>query len=110
MTDKQKLEMLKGMLGIADSSQDEVLKTYLQAAQSEIIAWRYSYEEGWEDTYDEVPAEYEMTQISAVVAGFTIRGAEGQTAHRENEITRTFKYEDMVSYIRSHVIPKVGLI
>ena len=110
MTDKQKLEMLKSMLGVSDDSQDAVLRTYLQAAQNEILAWRYSYEEGWEETYDEVPPEYEITQISAVVAGFTIRGAEGQASHRENEIYRTFRYEDMVAYIRNHVIPKVGLL
>ena len=51
-----------------------------------------------------------MTQVHAVIAGYSISGAENQTAHSENGISRSFKYEDMIAYIRSHVIPIVKVI
>lgn len=51
-----------------------------------------------------------MTQINAVIAGYSISGAEGEVTHSENGISRTFKYEDMVNYIRSHVIPIAKVI
>lgn len=105
ITNKQKLTMVKAMLMVTDDSEDDLLGVYLDAAEKEILAWRYSYVEGWEDLYDEVPAEYDMTQVMAVLAGYNIIGAEGQISHSENGIQRQWRYEDMVAYIRSHVIP-----
>ena len=101
MSDAEKLTMIKSMLGITDTSMDALLTTYLTASQREILTWRYSYGEipNW------VPVEYEMTQIHAVVAGFSQRGAENQTGHSENGISRQFSYSDMIQYIRSNVIP-----
>ena len=105
MTAKDKLAMVKALLGLSDSSEDELLKVYLDAAEKEILAWRYSYIEGWEDLYDEVPTEYDITQVMGVLAGYNLIGAEGQLTHTENGIARQWKYEDMVAYIRNHVIP-----
>ena len=101
MTDAEKLTMVKSMLGITDTSMDALLTTYLTASQREILTWRYSYGE----IPNSVPVEYEMTQINAVVAGFSQRGAENQTGHSENGIARQFSYSDMIQYIRSNVIP-----
>lgn len=104
MTDADKLEQVKLLLGVTagDMSQDSLISAYLSMAEKEIISWRYSYT-GREVTA--VPTEYETTQIMAVVAGFSQGGAENQTRHSENGIDRYFKYEDMVAYIRAHVIP-----
>lgn len=107
MTADEKLLTLKIVLEIEDNSEDKVLNTYLSMAEREIISWRYS--RITEDTPTEVPAEYEQTQIFAVVAGYSQGGAENQTSHSENGISRTFKYEDMIAYIRSHVIPFVKI-
>lgn len=101
MSDAEKLTMIKSMLGITDTSMDALLTTYLTASQREILTWRYSYGE----IPNSVPVEYEMTQIHAVVAGFSQRGAENQTGHSENGISRQFSYSDMIQYIRSNVIP-----
>ena len=104
MTTAEKTEQVKLLLGIAagDMDQDSLISAYLTLAEKEIISWRYSYT-GRDVTA--VPAEYETTQIMAVVAGFSQGGAENQTRHSENGIDRYFKYEDMVAYIRAHVIP-----
>lgn len=104
MSDESKLNMVKTLLDISadDTNSDELISTYLIMAEREIVSWRYSYTDLDVVT---VPDEYEMTQVMAVVAGFSQGGAENQLAHNENGIYRTFKYEDMIAYIRAHVIP-----
>ena len=101
MTANEKLDMVKTMMG-SDAPSDAEITTYLNAAKSEILSWRYSYAASMPD---EVPAEYEMTQVQAVINGFTQRGNEGQNVSIENGIHRHFAYSDMVRYIRSNVIP-----
>lgn len=104
MTDAEKLTMTRTLMGISetDNSEDALIALYLVAAGKEIIAWRFSYGSA---EITAVPVEYETTQVFAVVAGYSQGGAEGQTSHSENGIGRTFKYADMVDYIRAHVIP-----
>ena len=105
MTEQEKVSMIVTMLGDCDISIDKI-EAYLAAAKNEILAWRYSYSK---QTVTEVPAQYEMTQIHAVIAGLGISGAENQMQHSENGITRSFKHPDMVAYIRSNVIPIAGV-
>lgn len=102
MDTNAKLTMVKTMLGISDTSEDDLITTYLTSAEREILTWRYSY---GSEIPESVPVEYEMTQIHAVVAGYSQRGAENQTSHSENGITRHFSYADMVRYIRANVVP-----
>ena len=102
MTTAEKLAMVKGILRIGDTSKDALLNTYLAVAKNEILAWRYSYAA---ETPVEVPTEYEITQVQAVVNGFTQSGNEGQSVSIENGIHRHFAYSDMVRYIRGNVIP-----
>ena len=101
MTENEKLDMVKIMMG-TDAPSDAEIMSYLSAAKSEILSWRYSYAAS---IPDEVPAEYEMTQVQAVINGFTQRGNEGQNVSIENGIHRHFAYSDMVRYIRANVIP-----
>ena len=101
MTTEEKLAMVKTIMG-ADAPDDETILTYLTLAQNEILSWRFSYNP--DDMPEDVPAEYEMTQVHAVVNGFTQRGLEGQTVSVENGIHRHFAYADMVRYIRANVI------
>jgi hypothetical protein len=109
MNVEEKLEMLKTILDIpsSDSSEDSRLTVYLSVAEREIIGWRYSYSS---QTVETVPAEYEMVQVWSVVNGFSQSGAEGQTSHSENGISRGFSYPDMIHYIRKTVIPLCGVL
>ena len=108
MTDAEKLSQLKALLQITDTTQDDTLAVYLSLAKSEILSWLYSGKTPNDVT--EVPARYEPTQVMACVAGFSQSGADGQLTHSENGISRTFKHEDMVAYIRSHVAAYVGVV
>ncbi len=108
MTTAEKLESVKTLLKITDTTHDAELTVYLSFAKDEIISWLYSGKPP--DDLSDVPAQYESTQIMAVIAGFSQSGAEGQIAHSENGISRTWKYEDMVAYIRSRVCAYVQVI
>ncbi len=102
MTINEKLAMLTSLLSndpVIPSN--EQLTVYLQLAEQEILAWRYSYG----TAPAELPSEFEVTQIYAVLAGLSYSGAEGETNHSENGITRTFRHDSMLTYIHANVRP-----
>ena len=103
--------MVKTILRIdsGDIEDDMLLSTYLDMAEHEILGWRYSNANP-ENVPESVPPEYDMTQIQAVVNGFTQAGVEGQVLSIENGIHRHFQYADMVEYVRAHVIPIAGVL
>lgn len=111
MTSEAKLAMVKAILRIdaADNSEDALIMAYLDMAAQEIIGWRYSNANP-ENVPQYVPSEYEVTQVQAVINGYTQSGVEGQVLSIENGIHRHFNYSDMVEYIRSHVIPVAGVL
>lgn len=111
MSPFRKLEMVKTILRIDsdDTEDDMLLSTYLDMAEHEILGWRYSNANP-ENVPESVPPEYDMTQIQAVVNGFTQAGVEGQVLSIENGIHRHFQYADMVEYVRAHVIPIAGVL
>jgi len=104
-----KLSNIKVLLGVNDGSLDTLLGTYLDLSTQEILAWLYQMRGGIPSTVTDVPAVYEVVQISSVVAGYSHSGAEGEKVHNENGINRTFVYEDMIAYIHAHVYPYVGV-
>ena len=101
MTTEEKLAMVKTIMG-PDAPDDDTIKSYLTLAKTEILQWRYSLCPD-EMPFD-VPPAYEMTQVYAVVNGFTQRGLEGQSVSIENGIHRHFDFTDMTRYIRQNVI------
>ena len=105
MTATAKLVQLKALLQITDATKDATLAAYLNFAKLEILSWLYSGDTP--DDVTDVPAQYEPTQIAACVVAYGVSGGEGETGHSENGISRTFRYEDMVAYIRTHVYPYV---
>lgn len=110
MTNDEKLSTLKLMLGKTEDADDVLLYTYLALSKSEILGWLYASYDAIPSTVTDVPTKYESTQVMACVTGFGMIGAEGQVAHNEGGIQRTFKHADMVSYIRAHVTPLARVI
>ena len=82
MTHDEKLTALKAMVGGSDT--DEVLSAYLNLAGGKIIAKAYPYK----SEVTEVPAQYHYLQVEIAAYMLNKRGAEGQTSHTENGITR----------------------
>ena len=108
MTDAEKISQVKSLMNITGTGLDAQLAVFLTFAKNEILAWLYSGKTP--DGVTDGPARYEPTQVMSVVAGYGLQGAESQTAHSENGISRTFKHEDMISYIRSHVAAYVEVV
>ena len=104
MSNEDKLSLLETLLddGTPLPSEDK-LNAYLTLSEEEILQWLYSLVGGVPDGVESVPAKYEVTQIYAVLAGYTHAGAEGQSQHNENGIHRIFLYSDMVEYIHNNV-------
>ena len=113
MTDAEKLTTVTTLLEDGgEIPSDEKLNTYISLAGAEILAWKYHLVGGVPSDVTAVPTSEEVSQIYAVIAGYTHAGAEGEQTHIENGVHRHFIYEDMVGYIRNHVLPiaRVGAI
>lgn len=102
MTDADKLTMLKAMVGTTDS--DEVLSTYLTLAGQKIITKAYPYKHD----VTEVPAQYAYLQVEIAAYMLNKRGAEGQTSHTENGITRQYENADVPASMLKTITPHVG--
>ena len=103
MTEDEKLIILKAMVG--DSDSDEVLSTYLKLAGRKIIARAYPYDPDVTD----VPAQYDTLQCEIAAYMLNKRGAEGQTSHTENGITRQYENADVPSSMLKAVTPHCGV-
>lgn len=104
MTLIEKLTALRAMVGNSDT--DEVLSTYLSLAGTKIIAKAYPYD----PNVTEVPTQYSYLQVEIAAYLLNKRGAEGQLAHSENGISRTYESADVPASMLRAVTPSCGVI
>lgn len=78
------LETLKMLLEITDTSQDSVLNFHLDSAVSAVLSYTRR---------TELPKALESVVIKLAVAAYNKTGAEGQSAHSEGGISRTYEPE-----------------
>ena len=104
MTEQEKITALKAMIGGSDA--DEVLSVYLSLAGKKIIAKAYPYK----DDVTEVPERYEFLQLEIAAYLMNKRGAEGQTAHSENGIDRSYENADVPESMLKTITPFCGVI
>ena len=100
MTTSEIITQINLMMG--EEYSDELLSAYISQAQQECVKYEYQLI-GIPEDVD--MTKYDILVINAVIAGMSIRGAEGETQHSENGILRGFKYADMADYIHAHLIP-----
>ena len=104
MTNDEKLAALMAMVGSSDS--DEVLYAYLKLAGDKIIAKAFPYQ----NDVTEVPAQYSYLQVEIAAYMLNKRGAEGQTSHTENGVTRQYESADVPSSMLKAITPYCGVI
>ena len=104
MTQAEKLTLLKAMVGESDT--EEVLLAYLNIAGRKILNRAYPY--GTDET--EVPTRYDFLQCEIAAYLLNKRGAEGQTGHSENGISRSYESADVPESMLGAVTPMVGVI
>lgn len=101
MTSAEKLAAFKVLIS-PDTDTDEVLTSMLAAAESLILNRMYPF--GYEDS-QVVPKRYEQIQLQLAVELYTKRGAEGQSSHSENGISRSWTEK---SPLLSRIVPHCG--
>lgn len=104
MTNEEKLAALKAMVGSSDS--DVVLSAYLKLAGGKIIAKAFPYQ----NDVTEVPTQYSYLQVEIAAYMLNKRGAEGETVHTENGISRTYENADVPTSMLKAITPYCGIV
>lgn len=100
--EEKKVELAKAIL--PDTDTDEVLNAMLADAETLILNRMYPF--GYDDKVT-VPLRYERIQIRLAVELYTHRGAEGQTSHSENGISRNWPEK---SALLNMILPNCGSV
>ena len=103
MTDTEKLTMLKAMTGEKD---ENVLSTYLSIAGNKVLKRAYPFD----NTVTVVPDRYAYNQVEIAAYLVNKRGAEGETAHSENGISRSYEDGDVPPTLLREIVPCASLI
>ena len=109
MTESEKLVLCRAMVGqpsTASEWSDDVLVEYLSLAGRKIINRAYPYD----DTITEVPVRYGVLQCEIATYLLNKRGAEGEIAHSENGISRSYESTDVPDSMMSYIVPHCGVI
>lgn len=106
MTTEEKLVRFEVLIS-PDTANTELLMFLLEQAEGIVLGRRYPFGVPEGAT---VPAAYEHTQIQIAVELFSKMGAEGQTAHSENGINRTYEAADVSPSLLRRITPVCGSV
>ena len=101
------IDKLRVRLGDAVDVNDELLNELLASAAAAILSRRFPF---GHEAGQGVPAQYEDLQIRIAVDMFNRMGAEGETMHSENGISRTYESGYISQSLLAEVVPMVGVI
>lgn len=103
MTDADLLKKIKSRIGKTelDISEDALLLDFLDTAKTEILSRRFPYG----DFPEVFPTRYESLAIRLAVILYNRIGAEGETSHSENGVSRSYEEFNKLLYT---VVPMVG--
>lgn len=104
MSNEERLEALKVLIS-PDTAADNLLMMLLEQAEGIVMNRRYPFgaPEGME-----MPTQYENVQIRIALELYSKMGAEGQTAHDENGISRTWESADVSPSLLKTIMPLCG--
>lgn len=103
MTDIEKQNMLKTMTGEKD---EVMLSTYLSIAANKVLKRAFPFD----NTQTVVPERYEVNQVEIAAYLVNKRGAEGETMHSENGISRSYEDGDVPPSLMREIIPYAGIV
>lgn len=87
------LDMLKSLLEINDTEQDDMLNTYLTLAENKILHKMYPF--GIPEDVSGIPSRYLSRKVEIAEYLYLKRGGEGELTHTENGITRQYARGDI---------------
>lgn len=106
MTNEEKIARLAVLIS-PDTADKELLSTLIEAAEGIVLNKRYpfGYPEG-----TTVDVRFEHIQIQIALELFSKMGAEGQTAHSENGISRSYEAADVSPSLLKRIVPICGSV
>lgn len=103
MLEIKKKEMVKAM---TEETDDSTVSAYLGIAGNKICRKAYPFD----PTVTEVPEQYHFLQVEIAVYLLNKRGAEGEAAHSENGISRTYENGDVPLSMLRQIVPMCGVL
>ena len=85
---------------------DEELEDILESAKAVILSRRFPFGEYPED----IEPKYKDLQIRIAVEMFNKRGAEGEIAHNENGVSRTYSSANVSEELLREITPMAGVV
>lgn len=98
------LERLK--IRITEKVKDGELEDILESAKAVILSRRFPF--GGQST--EIEPRYNDLQIRIAVEMFNKRGAEGETSHSENGVSRSYSSASVSEELLREITPKVSVV
>jgi hypothetical protein len=98
------LERLK--IRITENASDVELEDILESAKAVILSRRFPFGE----VPNELEPRYEDLQIRIAVEMFAKRGAEGETSHSENGVSRSYSSASVSEELLREITPKGGIV
>lgn len=102
MTDEVMKARLSALTGETD---DNILLTFLDIAAEKVLSKCYPYRP---DKVN-VPSRYHNTQLEIAVYLLNKRGAEGETAHNENGVNRSYESASVPDSMLKGIVPFVSV-
>ena len=106
MTNEEKISRLAVLIS-PDTATDELLSILVEQAEGIVLGRRYPFGAPEGAT---VPHQYEHIQLQIALELFSKMGAEGQTAHSENGINRSFESADVSPTLLRRIVPVCGSV
>jgi hypothetical protein len=100
MSNEQKVQEVKTMLGSDLACDEDMISVYLDQAKEKILNKRYLFG----TTLEDVEERYEHLQCELAIALINRRGGEGENSHSENGVSHSFRtvaqiLEEIPSYV-----------
>lgn len=103
MLEIEKKEMVKAM---TEETNDSTVSAYLGIAGNKICRKAFPFD----PAVTEVPEQYHFLQVEIAVYLLNKRGAEGEAAHSENGISRTYENGDVPPSMLRQIVPMCGVL
>ena len=103
MTNEEKITMLEYMTGETDGS---LLSTYLTLAGQIVLEKAFPFG-NWPDA---VPAQYDGVHVEIAAYMINKRGAEGETVHLENGVSRHWEDGGVSPSLLRRIVPFAGVV
>ncbi|MBQ2016098.1 MAG: phage head-tail connector protein [Clostridia bacterium] len=108
MTEQDKLSALRVLLGVEDEEQDVILSQYLRMAQAAMADRLYPFSS--EPLAESIPSRYAQLQVEIAQFLYLKAGAEGQVAHSENGVSRSYRSDGIPESLLGRLTPFVGVL